>query len=123
MKPGDHVFAKSGLRTLLGYGVVASDYIYDEDRPEAEHVRKVEWKLTGNWQLAETRRITGKTLTDFRPYPEWLRDAWAVIHDRKAPAAPPAELPGTYSLEQALEDVFLPADTFQRIVDVLASKK
>ena len=66
MQVGDVVIAKKGVFELLGYGVVASGYIYDATRDEYKHIRKVDWKLNGSWRI-EDQMVT-KTLTDITQY-------------------------------------------------------
>src|SRR5690606_12886954 len=79
MRTGDVVIAKRGRGTLLGWGVVASDYTFDTDRGEYQHVRSVEWKLTGEWNLPEDRQITSKTLTDYSSNKDWVRYAFELM--------------------------------------------
>ena len=43
IKPGDVVFVKRGIGTVLGRGVVQGDYEYDEDRTDFFNKRKVIW--------------------------------------------------------------------------------
>jgi len=64
---GDIVIAKKGRGELLGYGVVISDYKFDKNRNEYKHIRKVDWKLKGNWKV-DFMFVT-KTLTDVTKYP------------------------------------------------------
>ncbi|NLB93727.1 MAG: AAA domain-containing protein, partial [Bacteroidales bacterium] len=66
MQVGDVVIAKKGVYELLGYGVVASDYIYDANREEYKHIRKVKWELKGNWNVGF--QMVTKALTDITPY-------------------------------------------------------
>ena len=62
LKPGDVIFAK-GKHTIIGRGVVASDYFYDPDRDEEYvNVRKVTWTHKGEWEHPGSA-IT-KVLTD-----------------------------------------------------------
>lgn len=100
---------------------MVSDYVYEEDRAEAQHIRRVEWKRTGRWKLPEERRITGKTLTDFSSYKEWLRSAWDLLYTDAEPRPDPT--PQVYTIEQAMADVFMPREAFQQIVDALAARK
>ena len=76
MKEGDYVFAKKGASVLLGFGQVTSDYIYDPSRPKFHHVRKVEWRHSGNWAIPEDiKKIPLKTLTDItsrKPLLDWI---------------------------------------------------
>ena len=54
IKPGDIVFARKGVKEIVGLGIVESDYIYDPDyihdgEYEYMHVRKVKWLEKGSW--------------------------------------------------------------------------
>jgi len=64
---GDIIIVKKGVRELLGYGEVTSDYIYDENRSDYYSVRRVDWKLKGNWKI--NFNLAQKTLTDITSYP------------------------------------------------------
>lgn len=63
---GDIIIVKKGRNELLGYGVVNSDYVYDETRSNFRSIRMVDWKLKGSWQLDFSLVI--KTLTDITSY-------------------------------------------------------
>ncbi len=71
IKAGDWILVKRGKSHLLGYGVVTSDYIYDSERKQYHHIRKVDWKVKGEWDAKEFNLVT-KTLTDLTPYPEYV---------------------------------------------------
>ncbi|WP_432671154.1 AAA family ATPase [Flavobacterium sp. SM2513] len=64
---GDVIIAKKGTSELLGYGLVVSDYYYDEERNSSQKCRKVDWKRKGNWKGDFNLPI--KTLTDITKYP------------------------------------------------------
>lgn len=66
IKIGDVVIVKKGRKELLGYGVVESDYIYDETRSEFKNSRKVSWKKRGSWKANHS--LVLKTLTDITKY-------------------------------------------------------
>lgn len=63
---GDIIIVKSGRTKLLGYGVVTSDYQFDPNRLRYKSIRKVEWKLKGNWTTDFPMVL--KTLTDITKY-------------------------------------------------------
>ena len=48
MKKGDVVFAKKGMRKIIGRGIVQSDYQYDGTYDVFPNIRKVDWQVTGN---------------------------------------------------------------------------
>ncbi len=64
---GDIVIVKKGRGELLGYGIVKSHYKYDESLTEYQKLRKVDWKLRGNWKVDFS--LVLKTLTDITKYP------------------------------------------------------
>ena len=67
LKKGDVVYVKRGRSEILGYGVVASGYRYDETcDKEYPNIRKMVWKAKGNWQFDE--KLALKTLTDITGY-------------------------------------------------------
>jgi 5-methylcytosine-specific restriction protein B len=71
---GDIIIAKQGRKYYLGYGIVESDYIYEESRTEFKHVRKVKWLKKGEWNDPEDPdyQIVTKTLTNITKYPPYV---------------------------------------------------
>jgi 5-methylcytosine-specific restriction endonuclease McrBC GTP-binding regulatory subunit McrB len=63
---GDIVIAKKGRGELLGYGIVISEYYFDENKIDYKSCRKIEWKLKGNWKV--DFNLVLKTLTDITKY-------------------------------------------------------
>lgn len=70
MKPGDVVFAKKGLNKIIGRGIVKSDYVFDDDRSEFKHIRKIKWTDIGEWHIDD--RPAMKTLTDITRYKDFV---------------------------------------------------
>ncbi|MBK9221009.1 MAG: AAA family ATPase [Saprospiraceae bacterium] len=66
MKVDDVVIVKTGRSELLGYGIIKSDYYFDDKRDYYKHCRKVEWKKKGNWKTDHSLAL--KTLTDITKY-------------------------------------------------------
>lgn len=46
MQVGDFILARKDFDTIVGLGVVASDYYYNSKRPRFRHCRKVNWIVT-----------------------------------------------------------------------------
>lgn len=76
MQPGDIVYAKQGQSSIIGRGVVKSDYFYDSSQETYRHTRKIEWTHIGNWEL---ENIVLKTLTDITKYPDYVKKIEAMI--------------------------------------------
>jgi 5-methylcytosine-specific restriction protein B len=127
MREGDHVVAKRGMSTILGHGVVTSEYRFDTERGEAKHRRSVKWLRRGEWKLDESLRIVGKTLTDITEYPEWLKPVLDIVYDEHDSAVggslEESEGDAPYELDDAMDGLFLPKESLQRILDALATKK
>jgi hypothetical protein len=63
---GDVVIVKKGRGELLGYGVVTSDYFYDDARSTYNNCRTVDWQKKGNWKTNHSLAL--KTLTNITNY-------------------------------------------------------
>ena len=71
MSPGDIIFVKRGKQEFLGYGVVTSDYYYDDAREDYKSCRKVNWISKGIWKDEENSTVL-KTLTNITQYKEYI---------------------------------------------------
>lgn len=74
MQVGDIVIAKKGVKKLIGYGEVISDYYYDTERETYKHTRDVKWIKTGMWNVEDVegqKQVVSKTLTDLTKYGEY----------------------------------------------------
>ena len=81
MQVGDIVYAKQGQSSIIGRGVVKSDYFYDPSQETYRHTRKIEWTHIGHWEL---ENIVLKTLTDITKYPDYVQKIEAMILEGKS---------------------------------------
>ncbi len=81
IKIGDYIIAKKGSKTILGLGVVTSDYSFDNQRNDFKHIRKIEWKKIGQWTTDD--KFAVKTLTDITPYKDFYDKLINIINDNK----------------------------------------
>ena len=122
MQAGDILVAKRGVRVILGWGTVRGSYVYDADRTDFQHVREVEWRpITKPAELPGTERFVVKTLTRWTRYPGWVRRMFHLMEGGGAVTPPGKSEP--YDVDAALEDVFIPARQFTRMLDALAGRK
>ena len=70
---GDIIFAKQGFSKLFGYGVVESNYHFDDSRPNYQHTHKVKWYSKGEWEMPEDGKMAMKTLTDITRWPDFVK--------------------------------------------------
>lgn len=77
MNVGDIIYAKKGRSTVIGKGVVESQYYYDETLQTYKNVRKVRWTDKGEWSGSVVFPM--KTLTEITNYPDMLNGVEAMI--------------------------------------------
>lgn len=122
IKVGDIVFAKKGRSQIIGRGVVASDYEYDESAEEYKNVRHVEWTHKGEWPHPGQAGV--KTLTDITPYTDYVEQLCALFigdddteEDERIIEYPP------YSAEDFLVDVYMQDEEYDTLVNLIRTKK
>lgn len=86
IKPGDVIIPKRGLYEYLGFGIVSSDYRYDQSREDQPNVRDVKWIKTGSWPETDGQ-IVLKTLTDITKYPDYVARLRSWIIEGVEPTA------------------------------------
>ena len=120
MQPGDYVFAKGGRQAVLGWGIVTSDYIFNDDPQKHQSIRKVEWKSTEKFAMPAGQSLPLKTLTRYDQDDELVEYLSEFYFADKA--TQPVETI-KYTREQALEDLFIEEDKYDRIISTLKRKK
>ncbi len=68
---GDIIIPKKGRQEYLGFGIVSSEYYYDDKELDYKSRRKVTWVKRGIWN-APNADIVLKTLTDITKYPDYV---------------------------------------------------
>ena len=124
MKPGDVIFAKRGIKEIIGRGVVTGDYVYDADAEYYRNVRGVRWTHKGNWSLDKPWSVR-KTLTEITDYTDRLAQLKAFFEEEDG-AFDGEEMPAPlteYSVEKFLEEVYMDRRGYDAIVGLLRAKK
>ncbi|MBT4497679.1 MAG: AAA domain-containing protein [Gemmatimonadetes bacterium] len=118
MKPGDVVIAKQGFRRVFGVGTVRSPYQFDDSRDTFRNICQVEWHVSGDWQLPKDRGVAPKTLTKVTSYGNWLEMVLTLtgMQDKEDDPEPVIAGATRYSIEMALDDLFIPAPTFKEML-------
>ncbi len=123
MKPGDIVFAKKGMHSLIGRGVVTSEYIYDTEDAEYPNIRKINW--THNEEKPHPGQAVTKTLTDITAYTDYVAKLNALYEggaDDDDVEPEEKEFP-EYSVEKYLEEVYMDGDGYDTLVELIRVKK
>lgn len=124
IQQGDIIFVKRGRDTVIGRGMVTSDYIYDETAADDyKHIREVKWTHSGEWPHPGTAAM--KTLTDISAYTEYitkLNELFAENDDEEDEDQPEIVYPA-YTAEDFLSEVYMEASDYNTLVAVLKNKK
>lgn len=122
IKVGDIVYAKKGVDTIIGRGVVTSSYEYDPNRKEYRHIHKVNWTHDKKGQVISVNdKCALKTLTDITPYPEttkYYEDQFNIDSDQCETVAQP-----DYTKEDFLSEVYMSEEDYNSLVSLLEHKK
>ncbi|MDR2729185.1 MAG: AAA family ATPase [Chitinispirillales bacterium] len=124
MRVGDIVFAKKGMREIVGRGIVESDYIFMPDRGEYKHIRKIRWTNNGRWE--HPGQAVMKTLTDITTYTEYVQKLeLLVVGDSIADDFEPEDeiKYEEYSDDDFLSEVFIDLEQYETLVSLLKNKK
>ncbi len=123
MKPGDIVFAKKGMHSVIGRGVVASEYIYDTEDPEYPNIRKVNWTNTGDWE--HPGQAVMKTLTDITSYTDYVAKLNSLIdvNEDEDDVEPEETVFPEYTPEKFLEEVYMDGESYDTLVELIRMKK
>lgn len=113
---GDIIITKKGRTSYLGYGVVTSDYIYDNARNEYHHIRTVNWLKKGEW-IEQDSNIVIKTLTEITQYTDYVQRLEKLIGIGQEEDLQP------FTIEDATRDLFLHEDNFKEYLKLLLNKK
>ncbi|MDQ0257510.1 5-methylcytosine-specific restriction protein B [Evansella vedderi] len=120
--PGDTVYVKKGTSTVIGKGIVESEYMYDPTRDEYKHIHKVNWVENGEWD--HPGKAVNKTLTDITPYTDYVRKLENLFIDEDDEDIEEIEVDyDPYTKEDFLNEVFIPENRYHKIVNLLKKKK
>ena len=122
IKPGDIIFAKKGRTTVVGRGIVESDYYYDNSRDEYKNIRNVKWTHKGEWPHPGLAAM--KVLTDITPYTEYVEKLNALFeYDLIEEVEEKEIMYPLYDEEDFLREVYMDNDSYQTLVALIRNKK
>lgn len=122
MKPGDIVFAKKGRSTIIGRGIVESDYEFDDSRDDNKNVREVNWTHKGEWPYPGQAAM--KTLTDLTDFPDIVEKLKTFFESDEIDDVEEEEVPyPSYSKEKFLKDVYMDEDGYKTLRHLVERQK
>jgi len=122
LKPGDIVFVKKGMHTLVGRGIVKSTYFYDETRSDYKHICKVNWTHNGIWN--HPGQAVMKVLTDITQYTDYVKNLLEIVNDDGLIEEDQKEQEyEVYTKDDFLSDVYISNESYNNLVRLLENKK
>jgi hypothetical protein len=123
IRRGDRVFVKRGRNTIIGYGIVTGEYEHRVDRSQFKNVRTVRWEGRGTW--ASPAPVAIKTLTDVTEDEAFVAALEKMVSGPvgETPKPIPAAVREPYTVEQAIEGLFMEEDAFRRALAIWRQKK
>lgn len=125
IRPGDIVYAKRGIGTIVGRGEVTSDYRYQTKGGDPQ-VRSVRWDQIGDWKTDSS--LAMKTLTEIGKSPGLVKELSDLLGEQSEDAEP-EEVPGvagpneTYTLDHASAELFMSSEQLEELTDLWEYKK
>jgi MoxR-like ATPase len=120
---GDIVFAKRGVKWVIGRGIVESEYIFDASRSKYKHIHKVRW--THRDEREHPGPAVTKMLTDITPYTNYVQKLEFLFSDETVEAERKEDIKkfDEYSKEDFLEDVYMSERRYEALKNLLLRKK
>jgi MoxR-like ATPase len=118
---GDIIYAKRGMKAIIGRGVVTSDYIYDSNSSHYKNIRKANWTHKGEWEDDE---LPLKTLTDVTPYTDYCKEIEKMIlGDESLDSDDQVQSYEPFTDGHFLSDVYMSREKYQTLKNLLLKKK
>jgi 5-methylcytosine-specific restriction enzyme B len=124
MRPGDLVFAKRGRSRIVGYGTILGEYRHDPTRENYQHTRRIRWDGRGEWTGEQI--LAMKTLTDIthdKALISTLRKLVSLDAAEDTAEVAPLEERTPYTIDDALEGLFLERTELEHVLNIWKAKK
>ena len=120
MKSGDIVIVKKGAKSILGRGVVISEFIYDEKQPQNyRYYRKIAWTHKGEWE--HPKKALPETLTDITRYIGYVEELHQILQCTQEENA--QKTLDSYTEADFLNDVYMEETRYRTLKTLLLTKK
>lgn len=123
IKPGDIVFVKKGLHSIIGRGIVSSEYRYDPDESyDYPNIYDVDWTDRGEWDHP-WHQVAMKTLTDLTPYTNYVTNLNSLFDEDESQDEESIIQYDPYTKKDFLNQVFMTESDYGALAALLKDKK
>lgn len=126
IKLGDVIIAKKGTKKFLGYGIVSSEYIFDDTLENYKHKRKVNWQSNQIIDNPPDKHIVRKALTNISQYPEYVKrlsELYGFKINENSSASFDNRQYDIYTIDDILADLFMQKEKLLEIENATSYKK
>jgi len=126
IKLGDVIIAKKGTKKFLGYGIVSSEYIFDNTLENYKHKRKVNWQSNQIIDNPPDKHIVRKALTNISQYPKYVKrlsELYGFNIDENSSASFENTQNEIYTIDDILADLFMQKEKLLEIENATVYKK
>jgi len=116
MNIGDIVYAKKGRTTILGKGVIESEYLYDTSLGQYASHRRVNWLFKGIYDHSAIGEMPVKVLTEVSKYKGYPEKIEALFYNKEGVVE-------EYGRDQFLKEAFISDELYDSIINNLVRKK
>jgi len=123
IKPGDVIFAKRGMSSVIGRGVVTSEFIYDDTKPtEFKYYRRIKWTHKGEWE--HPGKAVTKRLTDITQYTDYIEKLKTLFEEEgEEEIEETSTQHPSYTEEDFLKEVYMGKSDYEILTTLLRNKK
>jgi hypothetical protein len=124
MQVGDIIYAKRGRQAIIGRGIVTGSYQHDPSQPDQPSSRAVKWTDRGEWPWPDF--LPMKTLTDVTDRMDQFERLFTrseLLAEDSKPAVLAPEAQQTYSIDEAMNGLFMPRERFEQLLKSWEDKK
>ena len=128
IKNGDIVYAKQGVRKILGRGIVESDYNFDNSQENFANIRKVKWVCFDKPIDIpnELGKFAPKTLTDITKYEDtitYLENEFQSQNSLTENNISSENKNDNYTKKEFLDEVYISENDYDILFNLLITKK
>lgn len=116
MNIGDIVYAKKGRTTILGKGIIESEYLYDTTLGQYASHRRVNWLFKGIYDHSAIGEMPVKVLTEVSKYKGYPEKIEALFYNNEGVVE-------EYGRDQFLKEAFISDELYDSIINNLVRKK
>ena len=121
MEPGDSIYVKQGVSSIIGRGEITGDYEYHQDREHYQHIRTVRWIHKRELSYPDRLKSYISALGDISNFSDVIKHLDELFEIEGVPS--PKTENTAYEKECFLADVYISEEKYDTLKGLLERKK